>query len=421
MTDFTSKLQAFAKDPTCPPSGRKFSRRDSMASPMEARSSSLTKRNAKVEALLVPQLSTIFRNPSPNYESMLLEAAYNTTFGTPFNLLPIDFQGYYESWPNTDPNSLTEKLLCMGKTGNSFLSGYNLGVGASCINPCTGQTQKRRRRDLDSLWFTGNHVGEATIDLNKRILENQYDTTIIGNGVDTDPSWGHIVDQIVAGNFPILYERIFITNTGENILEVAWTLPLHGGTIDPDNQGDPRGGNSDRYVVFHFHTEHLWTAPSGQVYPGIYAIVAFHGQNLITDPADRNYGRVDGNDGVHNLRAQVLECNTGDESNEATFFWYPGEQGANDVVGDMATLMQRFGSYLRNQQIVTPSTFTGANQGQLALVPYEGTVCPAERHSFNWGRYTLSRPFLPGGGSGNTGPGGSSDGPPGTDGGDGVR
>ncbi|KAI4125190.1 MAG: hypothetical protein LQ347_005457 [Umbilicaria vellea] len=309
----------------------------------------------------------------------------------------------------------------MGKTGDAFLTGYNLGVGASCVNPCTGQTQKRRRRDLDSLWYSDGHVGEASTDLSKRILENEYDTTIFGNGVDTDPSWGHIVDQIVAGNIPILYERLFLTRSGENILEVAWTLPLYGGTIDPENQGDPRRGDPDRYVVFHFHTEHLWTTPSGQVYPGIYAVVAFHGQDRITQNGDRNYGRVDGNDPVRNLRAQVLECNTGDESNEETFFWYPGYQGANDVVGDLATLMARFGSFLRSQQIITPSTFTAANQGQLTLVPYEGTACPSERQSFNWGRYTMGQPFLPGGGSGNPGPGGSSDGPADTDGGDGVR
>lgn len=207
----------------------------------------------------------------------------------------------------------------------------------------------------------------------------------------------------------VLYERLVRTASGETILEVAWNLPVVNGAIDSDNQGDPRGGPPDLYVVFHFHVEHIWNT-NNQQFPGIYAIVAFHGQARVT--AGRNAGRVDGNDPVRNLRARVLECNTGDESNAHTYFWYPGQLTTDDVVGDMATLLSRFGSYMRSNGIITTETFTDPSRGQLTLVDDEDPTCPAARSYFDWGDYTLSRPFMPERGNApGPGPGGPSTGP----------
>lgn len=190
----------------------------------------------------------------------------------------------------------------------------------------------------------------------------------------------------------VLYERLILTNRGETILEVVWNLPIFNGVVDPDNQGDPRGGDPDIYAVFHFHVDHIWTT-NGQQFPGIYAVVAFHGQYRIN--SGRNQGRVDGNDGVRNLRARVLECNTGAESNQHTYFWYPGLQPVDDVAGDMATLLSRFGSYMRRMGIITPNTFTDPSRGHLTLFPDEDPTCPAARSYFDWGDYTLSSPFMP--------------------------
>lgn len=278
---------------------------------------------------------------------------------------------------------------------------------------------KRRRRDL-SLPLAS--LGDASISgLERRVIEDQYDTTITGNGHDADPSWGtflflsypklladpalgYIVDQIVAGNLQVEYERVFRTTRGESILEVVWNLP------DSETQGDPRGGPPDQYVVFHFHVEHLWTV-NGQQFPGIYAMVAFHGQTRIN--SGRNAGRVDGNDPVRNLRARVLECNTGDESNDETYFWYPGYLEQNGVSGSMAILLARFGAYMRSMGIITAQTFTDPTRGQLAVIDHEDPTCPTQQRSyFDWGEYTLSRPFMPERGNApGPGPGGRSDSP----------
>ena len=79
----------------------------------------------------------------------------------------------------------------MGKKADTYVSGFNLGVSASCTNPCKGQEQKKRRRDL-SLPFTG--LGDAPIlGLERRVIEDQYDTTTAGNGYDADRSWGPLL------------------------------------------------------------------------------------------------------------------------------------------------------------------------------------------------------------------------------------
>ena len=46
--------------------------------------------------------------------------------------------------------------------------------------------------------------------------------------------------------------------------------------------------------------------------------------------------------------------------------------------------------------IITAQTFTDPTRGQLALSEQEDPNCPTQRRSyFDWGGYTLSRPFMP--------------------------
>ena len=151
----------------------------------------LGKRDAKVEALLIPILTSIFRNPSQNFVTVLLEGIYNQSFGEQYNLPAADFQEFYDIWPNTDPNSLTESLLCMGKKADGYISGIKEGVRASCTNPCTGEVQNNRRRDF-SLPLTGLG-GAPVVGLERRVIEDWYDASIAGNGNDADPSWGKLL------------------------------------------------------------------------------------------------------------------------------------------------------------------------------------------------------------------------------------
>lgn len=183
-----------------------------------------------------------------------------------------------------------------------------------------------------------------------------------------------------------------------------WRLPRgngHGG-INPIYQDhDPQDSdtNPDRFVVFHFHTEHLAMVRNA-LRPGIYAVVAFHGQ----DYGMGRVPRVDGNDAQgRNLRAQIMRCNTGADSTPDTLFFYPG-QFDNGEVGNFppwAQIMVEFTNYLLQQGLLTAATFTGNRQGQLQLTAPDN----CGRRSFNWNGYNRSRQFGPNGAppSGGTG------------------
>lgn len=151
--------------------------------------------------------------------------------------------------------------------------------------------------------------------------------------------------------------------------------------------------NPDRYLVFHFHTDHIDTSDN---VPGVYAVVAFHGQGYGTGHPPR----VDGNDREgRQRRARVLQCRSDD-------YWYPGyAYGDVRSFPPWAQIMVEFGDYLAAEGIVTAATFTGQTQGQLRLVP--NGACS----TFNWGRYNRSRQFRPNGSASPGHPPGGSSGP----------
>lgn len=165
---------------------------------------------------------------------------------------------------------------------------------------------------------------------------------------------------------------------------VAWELPSGG---DGDSY---RERDDDQYVVFHFHFDHLIEF-EGIDYAGIYAMVAFHGQ--------RYRGmRIDGNDRTNdNARVELIECATGNEANERTSYWYPGYDSIEEE-SYWGQWLTDFGVWLHQQDLITARTFTGSRRGQLNTYQDENSFCP-ERRQFDWGEYTRSRQFTPGGGS----------------------
>ena len=79
----------------------------------------------------------------------------------------------------------------------------------------------------------------------------------------------------------------------------------------------------------------------------------------------------------------------------------------------MAILLARFGAYMRHMGIITGQTFTDPTRGQLAVTNQGDPICSRQQRSyFNWGDYTLSRPFMPERGNApGPGPGERSDSP----------
>lgn len=213
----------------------------------------------------------------------------------------------------------------------------------------------------------------------------------------------YIIQGIMDGTLTLVYEQLVYTNRGEQLLEsksaphpiyplhqvslsiVAWRIP------SGDEGAGYRERSDDEFVLFHFHFEHLLNI-HGTDYAGVYAMVAFHGQSHTPNR------RVDGNDiEGRNLRARILECNTEDEATEETEYWYPG-YGSVNARNDWGNWIVDFGIWLHEQDLVTARTFTHFNRGQLETYQDETSFCP-ERRYFDWGGYTRSRQFTPGGGS----------------------
>jgi len=173
-------------------------------------------------------------------------------------------------------------------------------------------------------------------------------------------------------------------------MTVVWRLPPGNGPggINPAYQDpDPWDAqtNPDRYVVLHFHTDHIATIANTQQ-PGIYAIVMFHGQRYSSGL------RVDGNDrDRRQRRANIIEC--GD--NTDPFFFYPGGVAYHEVADDppWVQIMAEFGNYLVEEGLLTVATFTDPRQGQLELTRPD--TCG--RQYFLWNGYTESRKFGPNG------------------------
>lgn len=194
-----------------------------------------------------------------------------------------------------------------------------------------------------------------------------------------------------------------------------WNLPPGNGPggINPNYQDhNPEDGqaNPDRYVIFHFHTDHI-ARRGGLDLPGIHAVVAFHGQDYASpsQTAPHRPPRVDGNNlGGRNRRARMMNCNTGNP-----LFWYPGEL-TNAAAANLplwARLMTAFANYMFFEDILTAATFTDSARGQLGLTPPDGANC--NRRYFDWGRYRQSGQFGPDGspprGQPPSGPSGDGD------------
>ena len=155
---------------------------------------------------MIPKLTGLFRNPTQNYESTLLESAYNQSFGVEYNLPVEDFQGFYGNWPNTDPNSLTESLLCMGKKANDYLSGFNLGVGSSwyvVFRPIF--LLLNLHLSMEMSWVCPHRKISEMFKMSRGVcLTYEYNS----RGLDT-PAW---IDNIGNTDFRIQYEPMHRTD-----------------------------------------------------------------------------------------------------------------------------------------------------------------------------------------------------------------
>jgi len=179
---------------------------------------------------------------------------------------------------------------------------------------------------------------------------------------------------------------------------VVWNLPGGANAADYQDHNPPDADtNPDRYVVFHFHTEHL-AMIDGVQRPGIYAIVAFHGQ----DYGGGRVPRIDGNnEGGRNNRAAVMNCNTGSDVTPETYYWYPGSNEQRRS----STHLAAFGNYMVDNGLLDANTFIGGTSGQLQLQPADSSRCNIQK--FDWGRWRQSQQFGPNGSAPPRGGGGS--------------
>ena len=216
-----------------------------------------------------------------------------------------------------------------------------------------------------------------------------------------------MVTAIMNGLMTLEYEQVILTNRNENILEselryflpaylmqitVVWALPPGDGPggvdrIYQDLNPSDSETKPDRYIVFHFHTDHIATV-TGTQRPGIHAIVAFHGQVY----GDGRFPRVDSQLAGRNHRAAILEC---DDSTGIRDFFYPGESTDRQVAysSPWLQILTEFGNYLVGQGLLTVATFTGPHQGQLQLTHPDN----CGRQYFLRNGYRKNKQFGPGG------------------------
>ncbi|KAH9478589.1 Chitotriosidase-1 [Psilocybe cubensis] len=412
VADFTKRIQAFSSDATCKVGQIQYSREiDDILSRLDKRT---TLSNADM-AQTLQQLTQLVSGNGQTYQQNLMESAFDTIYGASHGLFVSNISSYFGDWPNMDQLSLSESLLCMGNDAINFLADYHSSRTQVCTNSCN--LVSRRDTSASDFWHRGftsfeniDNVSSTASEKASLLSRNLGDSEHTTNtGPDGEPSWGFMVEAILNGQMTIEYEQMILaTGSGseETILEVVWNLPSGSGAgginsnFQDENPSDAHT-NPDRYVVFHFHTDHIRqaTATHGAA-PGIHAVVAFHGQFR---RGNNGRGRVDNQDPNRNRRARVLNC-----GNQNDLFWYPGDDNDNDNhLNEWAALMTRFGNYMINNGIMTLDTYTGSTRGQLVLNPPDD----CGRQTFNWGGYRQSRMFQPGnpnqpGGSGSQNPNG---------------
>ncbi|KAJ5951267.1 uncharacterized protein N7479_009680 [Penicillium vulpinum] len=365
VTAFKTQLQKYSKDPVCDKGQRQYSKRDTIEMGLQKRHS-LNK--ADWTSLLI-HLTAIAKRNSPTYQMTLMESEYNSS--DPLVTLDEILQ-FQAEWPNAEPISRTESLLCLGTHGSDEVADSDAG-SQLCELACPAAGLDKRSNATVLL-----SVAKSVFARNIAESEELYSSSE-GYG---EPSWGYIMQGIMDGRLTLEYEMLVRTGRGEEILEIVWRLP---------DGPEYRESDSDQYAVFHFHFDHIMER-AGVFRAGIYAIVAFHGQEYV---AQNRYPRVDGNEnqGV-NRRAHVLNCNTGNDVTPDTHYFYPGNGREDDYNSEHHRRIWRFANYLYEEDLATEQTFTGAQRGQLTRYRDEDDPCPT-RWLFEWGRYRQSRPFTP--------------------------
>ncbi|MCJ1347171.1 hypothetical protein MMC31_005392 [Peltigera leucophlebia] len=264
---------------------------------------------------------------------------------------PLDFVAQYKSHPEVDPRVLTEATICLGHGARQYLLQDQPAVQSSCILPRTinrGATCDPSLRP----------------SIQKRGIDEDWDTT--APSCQQRPSIGFMLKAILNNRFTFQYTRLIGTRDFDDsvagpqgLVELAWLMGPNIRSVDPLYQGE-NNNPPDLFFVMHFHVDHTVRANNRNLFPGIFAVNAFHGQFV------NNRNRVDGNSGRNQRtqRTNVLECE-GRYRGEtlAQRYWYPGYTPANGN-NPSEVLWEQFGAYIRQNNFLTGNTLNPVVRAQ---------------------------------------------------------
>lgn len=335
--------------------------------------------------------------------SLIMQQEWETTFGSIYNFHPADFQETYQIFPDYDPNSLTQDILCNLQNAEEALSNARTAQSELCVDYTTGHSKRLRRRDnateaTRQLWplDIGHGFGRSrarnflprlisssallpTHGPRGSISDDFSDGTLVdhrkehelvaamsinatryhklvarvfeqdaGNTGSTStgiPFTGRILQAVTNNQVPLLYIRqLRFQDNPEINLEVVFDLR---------NVPALQEQTGDIFAVFHFHTQGLTT----DGVPEITYFHVFHAQTVYP-----RYGgwRVDGRlqgEGANNERTVILDCPI-DANTNTRQVWRPGPHGEDpDPDDDTAVNIYNFGNALWNRGILNDASF----------------------------------------------------------------
>lgn len=193
VVTFQQQLTAFQANPTCPSDTRKYSRRDideSFTPGLVARQA-----NSPGASLFIDQLAAVVRGPQ-SYQQTLLLNTYDDIIGDPINLHASDFLGWWNDFPQTDPLTLSERLVCLYNDAIGYIGDYNTTASSICTTPVPGPSMPRPTRKRSDI-KTGS---------SRRNLDLDEDSSAGDPGARV--STARIMMGIIQGDLRLEYMRL---------------------------------------------------------------------------------------------------------------------------------------------------------------------------------------------------------------------